>query len=130
MSSLRHVNKPVLNNVELPATDIAATKAFYSEVFGWSWTDYGPTYAAADASGNEVGLTTEATPAARPPVGDESSVGPLVLFQAEDLDIAMAAVTAGGGEIVTLPFDFPGGSRFHFSDPSGNVLGIYRLDAD
>ena len=124
------MNRPVLNNIELPTTDMAAAQAFYSEVFGWSWTQYGPTYAAADASGTEVGLTTEATPAARPPSGDERSVGPLVLFQAEDLDTAMAAVTGGGGEIVTRPFEFPGGSRFHFSDPSGNVLGIYRLDAN
>ncbi len=124
------MSHPVLNNIELPATDMASTKAFYTAVFGWSWTEYGPTYSAADASGTEVGLTTAATPAARPPAGDESSVGPLVLFQANDLDAAMAAVTGGGGEIVTRPFDFPGGSRFHFSDPSGNVLGVYRLGTD
>jgi predicted enzyme related to lactoylglutathione lyase len=124
------MNRPVLNNIELPATDMGASKAFYTEVFGWSWTEYGPTYSAADASGIEVGLSTGATPAALPPTGDESSVGPLVLFQVNDLDRSIGAVIASGGEIVTGTFGFPGGTRFHFRDPSGNVLGIYRLDTD
>jgi len=122
------MSHPVLNNIELPATDMNATKAFYSAVFGWTWTEYGPTYSAADANGVEVGLTTDATPAAAPPADDESSIGPLVLLQTEDLDASMAAITANGGDIVTNPFGFPGGRRFHFSDPSGNVLGVYRID--
>ncbi len=122
------MNRPVPNYVELPAADLSATKHFYSEVFGWKWTDYGPTYAAADASGLEFALTTNARCAAAPRFGDESSIGPLVLFQAGDLESEMVAVTGAGGEIVTQPFDYPGGSRFHFSDPSGNVLGIYRPD--
>ena len=121
------MSPPVLNNIELPATDMAATKVFYTEVFGWSWTDYGPTYSAADASGTEVGLSTDATPAPSPPANDESSIGPLVLFQVNDLDSTITTVTASGGKIVTPTFGFPGGSRFHFSDPSGNVLGIYQL---
>ena len=122
------MSHPVLNNIELPATDMAATKAFYSAVFGWSWTDYGPTYSAADANGVEVGLSSDATPAALPPADAQSSIGPLVLLQTDDLDAAIAAVTANGGDIVTRTFEFPGGSRFHFRDPSGNVLGIYRID--
>lgn len=123
------MSHPVLNNIELPATDMATTKAFYSAVFGWSWTDYGPTYSAADANGVEVGLSSAATPAAPPPADDESSIGPLVLLQTDDLDAAIAVVTTNGGDIVTRTFDFPGGSRFHFRDPSGNVLGIFRIDA-
>lgn len=128
MSSVARMSHPVLNYIELPATDLAATTSFYTDVFGWSWTDYGPTYSAADASGTEVGLTTEATPAPPPPVDGENSVGPLLLFQTDDLDAALAAVTANRGEIVTQPFSYPGGNRFHFRDPSGNVLGVYRSD--
>ena len=30
--------------IEFPTTDIEATKKFYSEIFGWSFTDYGPDY--------------------------------------------------------------------------------------
>lgn len=122
------MNRPALNYVELPATDMAATMAFYASTFGWTWTEYGPTYSAADASGVEVGLTTEASPAAMPPTDDESSIGPLVLFQTDDLNAALDSVIASGGQIVTHPFDYPGGRRFHFNDPSGNVLGVYRSD--
>jgi len=124
------MSHPVLNNLELPATDMDATKAFYTEVFGWTWTDYGPTYAAAELAGFEVGVTTESTAAASAPTGDESAIGPLVLFQFDDLDAATTAVTANGGEIVTNTFDFPGGSRFHFRDPGGNVLGVYRITTE
>ena len=120
----------MLNNIELPATDMATAQAFYTEVFGWTWTNYGPTYSAAEASGIEVALTTAAQPAARAPIDDQSSIGPLVLFQVEDLEASITAVEAAGGEVVTQPFGFPGGSRFHFRDSSSNVLGIYRLDAD
>lgn len=122
------MNRPVLNYIELPAIDMAATKSFYTETFGWTWTEYGPTYSSADASGVEVGLTTQAATASMPPPDDESSIGPLMLFETDDLDAALAAVAAGGGRIVTHPFEYPGGRRFHFSDPSANVLGIYRPD--
>ena len=128
MPTVTAMNHPELNNVELPAADLDATKAFYTAVFGWSWTDYGPTYSAADLPGFEVGLSTAATVAPMPPGGDESGVGPLVLFQGDDLDALAASVEAAGGSIVTQTFGFPGGSRFHFRDPSGNVLGIYRID--
>ena len=35
-----------INYLELPCTDFAAIKAFYGNVFGWSFTDYGDDYTA------------------------------------------------------------------------------------
>ena len=35
-----------LNYVELPVGDVTSAKAFYETAFGWSLTDFGPTYAA------------------------------------------------------------------------------------
>lgn len=122
------MSAPALNNIELPAADMAIAMAFYADVFEWDWTEYGPTYSDTQTGGLTVGLSTAATPAALPPEGDQSGIGPLVLFQVRDLDASIAAVTGAGGEVVTGTFDFPGGSRFHFRDPSGNVLGIYRID--
>lgn len=37
-----------LDYLELPSTDLAATKDFYTQAFGWGFVDYGPTYAAFD----------------------------------------------------------------------------------
>ena len=48
----------------------------------------------------------------------------MILF-AEDLDAAEAAVTAAGGRVVVPQFDFPGGRRFHFREPGGNVLAVW-----
>lgn len=122
------MSAPALNNIELPAADMATAMTFYTDVFEWDWTEYGPTYSDAQTGSLTVGLSTAATPAALPPEGDQSGIGPLVSFQVRDLDASIAAVTGAGGEVVTETFDFPGGSRFHFRDPSGNVLGIYRID--
>lgn len=108
-----------LDYVELGATDLAASRAFYEAAFGWRFTDYGPEYAGFHDPSREVeagGLTTTLQPGAG---------GPLVVLFSADLDASLAAVTAAGGEIVTAPTSFPGGRRFSFSDPGGNVLGVW-----
>ena len=51
--------------------------------------------------------------------------GPLVLLFSDDLDASVEAVVGAGGRIVNGPYDFPGGRRFHFTDPSGNELGVW-----
>lgn len=108
-----------LNYVELSVTDVAAAQAFYSAAFGWEFNDYGPGYAGIKgADGDEVGgLAQAAEP--RP------SGGPFVLLYSDDLDTSAAAVAAAGGSVVDGPYEFPGGRRFHFTDPSGNELGVW-----
>ena len=51
--------------------------------------------------------------------------GPLVLLYSSDLDASVEAVRAAGGTVVEGPYEFPGGRRFHFQDPSGNELGVW-----
>lgn len=51
--------------------------------------------------------------------------GPLVVLYSVDLDATIERVRGAGGTIVTEPFEFPGGRRFHFTDPSGNELAVY-----
>ncbi len=57
-----------IDYIELPATDIPATKAFYAAAFGWTFTDYGPDYVAfaggrrfhfLDPNGNELAVWSE-----------------------------------------------------------------------
>ena len=100
--------------IELAAGDLAATKAFYSRVFGWSFTDYGPSYAAFD-EGLEGGFQADRA---------EAAAAPLVVLWADDLEAMRARVQSGGGEITREIFDFPGGRRFHFRDPAGAELGV------
>ncbi|UTA47826.1 VOC family protein [Simiduia sp. 21SJ11W-1] len=108
-----------LNYVELPARDLAATKAFFTQAFGWRFTDYGPDYAAFNQQGLEGGFyradlaSTTATGAA------------LLVFYSKDLAATQAKVTAAGGSICKAPFSFPGGHRFHFLEPSGNEFAVW-----
>jgi predicted enzyme related to lactoylglutathione lyase len=44
---------------------------------------------------------------------------------ASDLEGAETRVKAAGGAIVKPIFPFPGGRRFHFTDPSGNELAVW-----
>ena len=94
-------------------------KAFYSEVFGWSYQDYGPQYAEIKGAGIEGGL--DANAGARGP----SNQGALVIFLSEDLDASLAAIVKASGRVTVPIFEFPGGRRFHFTDPCGNELAIW-----
>jgi len=107
-----------IDYLEFTVRDLAAAKRFYSEAFGWSFNDYAPTYAGiqADEEGMEVGGMAE---------GEPRPGGVLVVLYSTDLPASEAAVVAAGGTITTPPFDFPGGRRFHFHDPSGNELAVW-----
>ncbi len=104
--------------IEMPGGDLPATKAFYSQAFGWAFTDYGPDYVAFDAasSGLDGGF-------ARPDA--ETTRQPIPILYADDLEAMLAKVIAAGAEIVRPIFSYPGGRRFHFRDPSGNELAVF-----
>ena len=108
-----------LNYVELPVRDVAVAKDFYESVFGWSLTEFGPTYAATMTGDTDIGLQGDAAEATRTP---------LPVIDVEDLEAALDAVTLAGGMIVRPIFAFPGGRRFQFLDPSGNEIACVKAD--
>ncbi len=108
-----------LNYVELPVGDIGAARAFYEHAFGWSMTEFGPTYAATVTGDTDVGLQADAA---------EATKAPLAVIEVEDLEAAFQAAEQAGGTIVRPIFAFPGGRRFHFVDPSGNELAAVKSD--
>ena len=105
-----------IDYVEFGSTDLEATKEFYSAVFGWEFTDWGPEYTSFKDGRLDGGF------AAAPEV---ATGGPLVVLYATALEEIEARVTESGGRIVREIFEFPGGRRFHFSDPSGNELAVW-----
>jgi uncharacterized protein len=108
-----------LNYVELPVRDIAAAKAFYEQIFGWSMTEFAPTYAATLTGDTDIGLQADAS---------EATKAPLPVIDVDDLEAAFEAVKATGAEIVRPIFAFPGGRRFQFLDPSGNEVACVKGD--
>lgn len=105
-----------INYIELYAKDLDLVKKFYSEAFGWTFTDYGPTYTAFSNSGLEGGFETRDNPIVN---------GALVILYHNNLESIKAKVIACSGKISTDIFSFPGGRRFHFIDPAGNELAVW-----
>ena len=108
-----------INYVEFPAKDIEATKAFFMAVFDWSFTDYGPEYTAFSNEGldggffkSELSVSTEKGSA-------------LIVFYSGDLEKTFSKVEAADGSIIKPIFSFPGGRRFHFTDPSDNEFAVW-----
>jgi hypothetical protein len=106
-----------IDYVEISVCDLAAAKRFYGAAFGWQFNDYGPSYAGIRGADREIGGLGQTDGVA--------TGGPLVVLYSRDLDATLAAVRSAGGEIVRKPFEFPGGRRFHFRDPSGNELAVW-----
>ena len=108
-----------INYVEFPATDLVATKAFFSNVFGWSFIDYGAEYTCFTEQGIDGGFFKSDKQA-----NTENGAALVVLYSAW-LEETEKAVVAAGGKIVKPIFPFPGGRRFHFTCPSGNEYGVW-----
>lgn len=98
-----------------PAGSIDRVKAFYVRAFDWSFTDYGPSYSAY-SEGLDGGF--DGTP-------ENQATKPLPVLYSDDLEASLASVEAAGGRIVQAIFPFPGGRRFHFTDPAGNELAVW-----
>jgi predicted enzyme related to lactoylglutathione lyase len=109
-------NDRSINYIEFMVSDMARTKAFYSAAFGWTYTDYGPAYAEFTDGTMKGGFDASGTP---------NPGGPLVVLYGDDLNALQDVVKAAGGKIVRPIFDFPGGQRFHFTDPDGYELAIW-----
>lgn len=111
-------NHHEINYIEFEVSDMGRAQRFYEAAFGWKFNDYGPGYAGIQKQGGgEVGglrLTAEV-----------ATGGPLVILYSSDLNRSLVAVRAAGGEVTQEPFEFPGGRRFHFKDPSGNDLAVW-----
>ncbi len=105
-----------INYIEFAVADVARSKAFYGAAFGWTFTDYGPDYC--EFSDGEMTGGFDGR-------GSVVLGGPLVVLYDSDLAGIQKRIEAAGGEIVKPVFDFPGGRRFHFTDPDGYELAVW-----
>ena len=108
-----------LNYVEFAARDLAATKAFFTATFGWQFVDYGPDYSAFAGEGLDGGFYRADL------CGQSAQGGALLVFYSADIAATQAKVFQHGGTIIRPLFDFPGGRRFHFVEPSGNEFAVW-----
>ena len=105
--------------IEFPAKDASQLRnvqRFFSNVFGWSYQDWGDDYSDTTSSG--LGSGINADPEQRPSY-------PLAIIYTADLESVREKVAAAGGIITKDILSFPGGRRFHFKDPTDNELAVW-----
>ena len=108
-----------LNYVEFPARDLPATRAFFSAAFGWKFEEFGPDYCAFAGQGLDGGFyRSELYSCTR-------NGSALLVFYSDDLQTTQAKIEQAGGRIKKPIFEFPGGRRFHFSEPGGNEFAVW-----
>lgn len=108
-----------INYVEIPSRDLEATKKFFGDAFGWSFVNYGPEYIGIENAGLDGGFFKSDNVATT----RDGSV--LVVLYSSDLEATLDRVKSSGGEVIQNIFSFPGGRRFHFSDPNGNEYAVW-----
>ena len=109
----------LIDYLEFPANDMAATKTFFREVFDWHFEDYGPDYMSFTGGGLDGGFY-------RAELASKVANGSaLMVFLSDDLKASQRRIEAAGGIIIQAIFDFPGGQRFHFTEPSGNEMAVW-----
>ncbi|RFB80309.1 VOC family protein [Methylovirgula sp. 4M-Z18] len=105
-----------IDYIELAVADIGRSRQFYGAAFGWTFTDYGPDYCEFNDGRLRGGFTTFGAP---------KPGGPLIVLYADDLEDAERRTKVAGADIVKPIFAFPGGRRFHFTDPDGYELAVW-----
>ncbi len=108
-----------LNYVEFGSTNINATKQFFERTFDWTFIDYGPEYSAFSGQGLDGGFFKSEF------VNQTTNGGALLVFYSSDIQATQAKVEQCGGKIIRPIFEFPGGCRFHFTEPSGNEFAVW-----
>lgn len=106
-----------IDYVEIPVTDLAKTREFFSSLFGWSFQEWGDDYMSFNDGRLDGGFRR--SPEAAP------SNGALLVFYSRDLEHDLKRVEALGGGISQSIFSFPGGRRFHFVDPAGTEYAMW-----
>jgi len=108
-----------IDYVEFPAADFDAIKAFYGGLFNWTFTAFGDDYLAFNDGRLDGGFYRSGNRAAA------ATGAALVIFYTAELEQLQQRIEAAGGTVCVPTFSFPGGRRFHFTDPHGNELAVW-----
>jgi len=108
-----------INYVEFPSKNLAETKHFFSQAFGWEFQDFGPEYTAFSNQGLDGGFF-------KANLNSSANTGAaLIVFYSKNIEETQAKIQKAGGTIIKPIFSFPGGRRFHFAEPSGNEFAVW-----
>ena len=118
------------NWVDLQTTDQAAAKAFYGEVFGWTYDDQpmdaGAVYSMAKIGDGQVAAIAPQSP-------ELKAAGAPAMWNTylavDSVDDATAKVGPAGGTVAMEPFDVMDAGRMSFVlDPSGAAVALWQAN--
>jgi len=114
-----------VNNTHYWTKDMDAGVAYYRDVLGLTFRmRAGDDWAEFDAGGTTIAL--HGNREGHPPPTD----GATVVFECDDLDVTMRALSERGVAFEGEVSDVPGYGRFvSFRDPSGNMLQVFEPDS-
>ncbi len=102
-----------------PVTDLERAKAVYTALLGLAPQADSPYYVGYDVAGQQIGLV--------PGGGPQGMTSPVAYWQVPDIEAKLAEVTAAGASVKEPAHDVGGGRLVAaFTDPDGNVLGVFQ----
>jgi predicted enzyme related to lactoylglutathione lyase len=126
-------DRPV--HFEIQADDIERAKAFYGDVFGWTFEDYSafvdaPYWGVVTGEEGTPGLNGGLLPRPAPAPGPGQGTNAFVLtMQVDDFDATAAKILAAGGVEALPKYALPGMAwQGYFLDTEGNTIGLHQAD--
>jgi uncharacterized protein len=127
------MSRPI--HFEIQADDLERAKAFYAEVFGWTYEDYSavtgqPYWGVTTGDLSDPGINGGIMPRPAPAPGDGTATNAGILTMGvDDFDAAAAVIEAAGGRLVQPRTALPGMAwQGYFLDTEGNRFGIHQPD--
>lgn len=122
---------------EIHADDVARAKAFYADVFGWTFEDYGAFVGGEywgiiaggdDEPGINGGLLARPAPLAEASGGSNAYV---CTIGVADFDATAEKILAAGGHVALPKMALTGMAwQGYFLDTEGNTFGVHQPDPD
>jgi uncharacterized protein len=116
-----------LRHFAINADDVPRARSFYEEVFGWSFTPWGPPgfYQTRSAGEGMLGALQ-----GRRAIEDTVMPGMELTFAVDDIAAAIAAIEANGGKVLMQPYRIETvGQLIFFRDSEGNIAGAMQYEA-
>jgi predicted enzyme related to lactoylglutathione lyase len=102
-----------------PVSDLEKAKAVYTALLGMPPQNNASYYVGYDVAGQHIGLV--------PGGAAQGMTSPVAYWQVPDIEAKLAEVTAAGATVKDSPRDVGGGRLVAtFTDPDGNVLGLFQ----
>ncbi len=117
-----------LRHFAINADDVPRARAFYEQVFGWTFQPWGPPdfYQVRNAGDGLLGALQ-----GRREIAGRRMPGMEITFGVEDLRAAAAAIEAAGGRVIMSPFRIEGvGELIFFQDTEGNIAGAMQYEGE